>query len=314
MKIAFHCNQLSISGTEVATFDYAYFNQTLLNNESIIIAKNNPQYDFPNIVDKFNKQFNVIRYNNFSEVEKILDDNHVDIFYALKSGENDGIVSKGRKSCIHVVFKAFQPHGKIYAYISEWLAKEASFGLHRYVPHMIHLPSQVEENYREKLNIPKEATVFGRYGSYNEFNIFFVNNSIKKILDKRKDVWFLFANTPKFYEHERIIYLDPIYDVVEKVKFINTCDAMIHARARGETFGIACGEFSVRNKPVLTYGMSPEKAHIDMLGEKGLYYYNEQDLNFLFNHFVKDETKDWDAYSEKYNYIKVMEKFKKVFL
>jgi hypothetical protein len=178
---------------------------------------------------------------------------------------------------------------------------------------MINLP-KCDDNLREILNISKDAIVYGRYGSYNEFNIWFVNNSIKKILDKNKNVWFLFANTPKFYEHERIIYLDPIYDLDEKVKFINTCDAMIHARSRGETFGIACGEFSSLNKPVITYGASPEKAHIDMLGNKGLYYYSERDLDFLFNNFIKDETKDWDAYSFDYSPKIVMTKFKRVFI
>src|ERR1035437_1507418 len=296
MKVAFHCQHLGIAGTEVATFDYAFYNQQLLHNESIIVAKRNPQYDLPLIFDKFKEHFKVIQYDDFKEVEKILGNNKVDIFYALKSGEYDGIVSKNHKTCVHVVFKVFQPHGKVYAYISEWLSKEVAFGLHPCVPHMINLP-KCDDNLREILNISKDAIVYGRYGSYNEFNIWFVNNSIKKILDKNKNVWFLFANTPKFYEHERIIYLDPIYDLDEKVKFINTCDAMIHARSRGETFGIACGEFSSLNKPVITYGASPEKAHIDMLGNKGLYYYSERDLDFLFNNFIKDETKDWDAYS-----------------
>jgi len=313
MKIAFHCNQLGVAGTEVATFDYAFFNQQMLGNESIIISKLNPKHDYPLILDKFKKHFKVIQYNDFKEVEKILDDNKVDIFYALKSGEHDGVISKGRKSCIHVVFKAFQPHGRVYAYISNWLSKEASFGLHPWVPHMINLPDH-NEDMRQDLNIPKDAMVYGRYGSYNEFNLWFVNNSIKKILNKNKNVWFLFANTPRFHEHENIIYLDPIYDIGEKVKFINTCDAMIHARSRGETFGIACGEFSSKNKPVITYGASPEKAHIDMLGTKGLYYYGEGDLDFLFNNFVKDDDKDWDAYSDRYNPRRVMEKFKQVFL
>ena len=40
-------------------------------------------------------------------------------------------------------------------------------------------------------------------------------------------------------------------DLNYKVKFINTCDAMIHARAMGETFGLAVAEFSKKNKPVI---------------------------------------------------------------
>ena len=38
MKIAFHSNQLGLRGTEIALFDYAYYNRELLGNESIIIS------------------------------------------------------------------------------------------------------------------------------------------------------------------------------------------------------------------------------------------------------------------------------------
>ena len=38
----------------------------------------------------------------------------------------------------------------------------------------------------------------------------------------------------------------------EKSRFLYACDAMIHARADGETFGMAVAEFSVHNRPVLT--------------------------------------------------------------
>ena len=40
MNILFHSNQLSERGTEIALFDYAHFNETMLNNKSFIICKN----------------------------------------------------------------------------------------------------------------------------------------------------------------------------------------------------------------------------------------------------------------------------------
>lgn len=313
MKIAFHTNHLGIAGTEVAVFDYAFYNQELLNNESLIISKLNPAQDVPEIIQKFKDHFKVIQYRDFSEVEKILDENKADIFYALKSGNNDGIISKGRKSVIHCVFgESYQPHGNVYAYISKWLSKQMNFGIHPWVPHMINLPG-VESHMREELGIPKDAIVFGRYGSYKEFNIPFVHKAIEDSLNKRKDLYFLFANTPEFIHHERAIFLPGIYDLGRKVQFINSCDAMIHARARGETFGIACGEFSIRNKPVLTYGMSPEKAHIDILGNKGIVYNTGSEIRNIFLNFSKDQ-KDWDAYTESYSPEPVIKKFQSVFL
>jgi hypothetical protein len=36
MKIGFHANSLFLRGTEIALHDYAFHNQTLLNNESVV--------------------------------------------------------------------------------------------------------------------------------------------------------------------------------------------------------------------------------------------------------------------------------------
>ncbi len=56
---------------------------------------------------------------------------------------------------------------------------------------------------------------------------------------------------------------------------------MIHARERGETFGIAVGEFSICGKTVLTYGQSREWAHIEA---RSCLYTNEEELiDFLVN-------------------------------
>lgn len=313
MKIAFHCNHLGIAGTEVAVYDYAYHNQTILNNESIIVSKLNPDQDVSEIVEKFKNHFNVIQYSDFSEVEKILDENQAEIFYVLKSGKNDGIISKGRKSVVHCVFgESYQPHGNVYAYISEWLSKQMNFGIHPWVPHMINLPDE-SDDLRNSLKIPKNAIVIGRYGSYQTFDIPFVHETIKDIIEKRRDLYFLFANTKPFYNHPRIIYLESLTDLSQKVKFINTCDAMLHARKRGETFGIAIGEFSIKNRPVITYGLSPEKCHLDILKDKALIYYNSMDLKRILSTFEPSED-NWDAYSEGYTAEKVMQKFKKVFL
>lgn len=312
MKIAFHTNQMSVMGTEIAVFDYAYHNQTLLNNESIIISKNRND-NMPSIIEKFKKHFPVFLYNDFSEVEKILDDNKIDVFYVIKSGEYDGIISKDRKTVIHVVFgNTYQPHGDIYAYISEWLSKQMMYGIHPWVPHMINLPEE-HDNLRNKLNIPDDAIVFGRYGGFNTFDIDFAHEAVRNVAKTRKNVYFLFANTQKFCNEPNVIHLDTMVDLNEKVKFINTCDAMIHARRRGETFGIACGEFSIKNKPVITYGLSPEQCHLDILKDKCIKYYNISDLNKILMSF-EPSNNDWDAYSLEYTPKKVMQKFKTVFL
>jgi len=110
----------------------------------------------------------------------------------------------------------------------------------------------------------------------------------------------------------RVFFLGPTVNPYYKRVFINTCDAMIHARQRGETFGIAVGEFSICAKPVFTYSQSPEKAHIEELGEWGIYYEDEESLFAQLISFYKDAEQP-PLYTQ-YTPELVMEQFKEVFL
>jgi hypothetical protein len=90
---------------------------------------------------------------------------------------------------------------------------------------------------------------------------------------------------------------------------------MIHARERGETFGLAIAEFSSKNKPVITYYNSPERCHIDILGDKGIYYTDYTSLyNILSNIQLSDiKDKNWNCY-QNFTPENVMNKFNQVFL
>ena len=116
MKIAFHSNQLGIRGTEVALYDYALGNRDILGNESFIISDNNADLT---TLDKFTSQFPVYLYNNFSEVEKFIEQESIDAIYYIKAGFNDGKLVKNAKNLVHSVFKHNEPHGDVYAYVSE---------------------------------------------------------------------------------------------------------------------------------------------------------------------------------------------------
>jgi hypothetical protein len=101
-----------------------------------------------------------------------------------------------------------------------------------------------------------------------------------------------------------------------KTKFINTCDGMLHGRGIGESFGIACGEFSVKGRPVLTYAFSPQRSHIEILGQKAILYKGKKDLKEIllnFNRSTKNQ-KNWDAYSDRFSPEKVMQRFEFVFI
>ena len=345
MKIAFHTNQICLQGTEVALFDYAHFNEKLLGNESIIISRDNPIREKggagknqPLALQKFKERFPLFLYKDKSELESILKNQNVDMLYAIKKGTKDGIESPNVRTAIHTVFKYYEPHGDAYAYVSQWLSELMTQGKAPYVPHMIHLP-KVSGDLRKELGIPENATVFGRYGGTNSFDIDFVHTAIRKYAQENPGTYFLFMNTDDFLNPKKsiaekiksllspvklpnVIFLPASSSLDYKSQFINTCDVMLHARFRGETFGIAVGEFSVHNKPVLTYGGNQntdfESNHIDILGDKAWVYNNIDELLKLFEKVKKQkheiQSENWDAYSAEYGPEVVMKKFNQVFI
>jgi hypothetical protein len=310
-KIAFHSNQLSIRGTEVALYDYAKYNEDILGNKSIILAKDPSvwKYSHPLAIKKFKDRFPVFFYKDFSKVEQILDDNKIDIFYALKSGIKDGVVSNKRKTVIHAVFQEDQPHGDVYAYISKWLGDKYD---QPHVSHICDVPHH-EEDMREELGIPKDAIVFGRHGGLETFDIQYAKQAVIEISNQRKDIYFVFLNTDKFTDNKNVIFLEGTSDMHEKVRFINTCTAMLHARQRGESFGLAIAEFSLRNKPVVCWKGGTDQAHVQMLGENAYYYQNKEQLKTILNTFKLDKSRRCDMY-KKYNPEAVMQQFKEVFI
>ena len=83
-----------------------------------------------------------------------------------------------------------------------------------------------------------------------------------------------------------------IIDLEKKVKFINSCDAMIHARAGGETFGASIAEFSIKNKPVITCPCiiyDSNNAHINILKDKAILYNmnNTEQVYSIFKNNIK---------------------------
>lgn len=312
MKIGFHDNSLNIRGTSVAVYDYAYYNQTILGNESVIFYNINCGGTDNSVVEKFKTSFRVIPYNNFSDIDS--GNHNLDALYIIKAGEINHQILNTAKTLVHSVFMQpeYQVHGDRYAFVSEWLSNVCSQGRIPFVPHMINLPN-ISTDLRYELSIPKSAIVFGRYGGDSTFDISFVKSSIDKSLTN-KSFYFLFMNTPKFIEHERVIFLDPSSDLVYKTKFINTCDAMIHARHQGESFGIAVLEFASRNKQIITYGNSSETSHLQYLNGNCHVYNSEQDLDYIFNNFEQINSFDTRFLADKFSPTNVMTQFYDVFL
>ncbi len=181
-----------------------------------------------------------------------------------------------------------------------------------YVPHMIDLP-QPNNNLRKELNISDDQFVFGRIGGWLEFDIPFVKEEIRKILAQRSDIVFVFVNTNPFIEHSNVVYLPPSFDQQFKSNFINSCDAMIHAREMGETFGIAMMEFLSFNKPVLAWENGNDLNHVGVLQPFDLLYNSDNVAEKIYDLVDNRRSFDFSTVVAEYTPANVMNKFNEVF-
>jgi len=310
--IAFWGNQLCDRGTSVGLYNYALYNEKLLRNKSYIFyEKNNPNNNI-DVVEKFKRKFVVFPVENFNEVDTILLQNKLTHIFIIKSGELDGRISKVAKNCIQCVFNCNEPHGDVFCSISKDVY--GNNGKYPVIPRIITLPDH-NLNMRQELNIPTDSVVFGGYGGKTQFDIEYVRNTVYKIAKNNKKIFFLFANFEKFCEKlNNIIHLPFILEDREKVRFINSCDAMLWGRSDGETFGQAIAEFSIRNKPVIVSKVGA-LSHVTYLGDKGIWYSNEINLTDILLNFDPEieNKKDWNAYKD-YTPEKVMKNFDNLFL
>lgn len=318
MKVGFLTNKLTLRGTEIAIYDYAHYNEKLLGNESFIITrsfetvKNSYDVDIKAYL-KFKKRFPNVLYYDKTSLDDLIEQNNIDVLYVIKSGgRNDGLFTTKCKCVVHCVFELNEPHGQVYAGISQTL-NDIWKTNYPVVPHMIDV-ADTNENLRKELGIPETNIVFGRYGGRESFDIQFAKEAVYKVALENSNITFLFMNTHPFCRLGNVIFIQGTEDMVFKRKFINTCDAMIHARERGESFGLSCGEFSVCGKPVVTFGGSKERNHLDVLGDKAVIYQNFDELYKLLKEFDKNKYDMKENGYLNYNPENVMKIFKEVFL
>lgn len=308
MNIGFFVRHFTERGTEVAIYDYAKYNEEILNNNSFIICftkETQKKIQFPperHSYDKFSKRFKIIEIQDINNMVNVIKDYNLSFFYTLTYGGANDIYQFNNKSIWgncktikHCVFQTNSPESDFYISISTMLNQKYNTNI-PVIPHIVDLPTN-NENLRNELQIPETAIVFGRYGGTTEFNINMMHNAIKKYLVLNQNCYFLFMNTDKFYEHPRIIYLDKNLDLNYKTRFINTCNVMIHARQMGETFGLSIAEFSIKNKPIITCNCG-DVEHIKILGDKAIIYNSEEELMKIFQNIqdIINSKSDWNAY------------------
>lgn len=325
--------------------DYAWGNRVILNNESFFLLPWREEAASHPVVAVMQGVAPVRFYRSPDEREGILREEKADFFYCVKNGFNDSVFSRRVPTGIHAIFRESEFHGDVYAYISGWLSQVMSYGQAAVVPWMVRLPEDngdfrtspreltadtrrqgsevggpksVSGDLWSELEIPKEATVYGRHGGDDSFDIPWVQAAVVAAARNNPNIWFLFLNTRPFEGAAglpNIRFLPATADPVRKRRFLNTCDAMIHGRQRGETLGMACLEFASLGKPVLTFTGSPELAHLDILGPSAFPYENPEQLKILLR--APDRWSGVEAPKrrfEEYQPEVAMRKFEEVFL
>jgi len=310
-NIAFFIRHFTERGTEVSVYDYAHYNEKILGNNSYIIYFSDEaqkKYGFPDIkvsFPKFNSRFEMIEINDIPDMKLVIEKYKLDFFYTLTCGcadiyhFNNNNIWGNCKTIKHCVFDTTCNEGDYYLSISNHLNQKYETNI-PLIPHIVDLPN-TDKHLRNELNLPLDAIVLGRYGGFGQFDLDIAHNAILEFLNSNfnSNIYFLFMNTNKFFEHPKIIYLDKNIDLFYKTKFINTCDAMIHARSDGETFGLSIAEFSIKNKPIITCPCG-DLEHILLLGDKALTYKDKDSLINIFNNIKQliNKYDDWNCYKE----------------
>ena len=315
MKVAFHSRILTERGSEGAMLDYARLNCSVLGNESVLCLPDRPEFSGNPLLRKWREEFEVIQYQDKKDLGRKLKKYRAEALYLTKPGPFDGFLVPGLKNCVHAQFLCDEFHGDAYAYLSSWMSRVMTGQQISFVPFFVPRFAS-EEDLRGRLGIPKGAKVFGRHGGWDTFNIPFVRKTVVQHARKNSEDHFVFLNTESIREAEKLTnihYLPATVDPVEKAKFLATCDAMLHARWHGETFGLAVGEFAVLGKPVITFADSRERAHLEMLGNQALLYRHADELLKILRDFRPHRTQgtEYEIYADPKV---VMEIFRKKYL
>ena len=318
--LAFWTNQMFERGTEVALYDYADYAERVLGMTAWVV---HPPGGFPGCVAKFRARFGsrVVELH-WEDVGGFLVSRGIEALYVIKEGTqfvpDVRSLPASVRALVHCVFHAKAPHGEVYAKISPCVAGEAPV-----VPHIVRPREQHGPDMRSELGIPREAVVFGRHGGWETFSIDFARDAVLEVARARHDVYFLFLNTCPLHELlPNIIYLERTLEQEEVSRFVRTCDAMLHARDGGETFGLAVAEFSAHNRPVLASAIHHDdgqgRMHLDVLGSvptlRSYFYRDHASLVRLLMSFERRNTPaDCNAY-RAFEPRAVMATFERVFL
>ena len=286
MRILLHTNGLNVRGTTIALLDYAKY----LENEKYEVHVAYDMEDLSNnksVIRDVKQKYETIPYRGrdlFTCNQKY----NYEIAYFIKYGFDDGKLMHGALNLVHTVFQVYEPHGNQYFYVSNWLSSQMrkrnlgkilkgnllsldSFQPHlfSFVPHIVELPSIKRFDFFENFRLPDDAIICGRHGGFDTFDVPFVQNALVEEIQENKRLYLFLVNTRRFSNHNRIIHLPEITSRAETANFLGSLDFYVHARKRGETFGLSLLEAMLMRVPILSFRGGVDGNHRYLLRDSG---------------------------------------------
>lgn len=174
---------------------------------------------------------------------------------------------------LHAAFRQYEPHGDLYAYVSDWLldwsvAHRAAMGpLERAalrlrrpsvdlttpvvaIPHGVSTSEGDRDAFRSALGIPDDAAVLGRIGGRDQFTDREARRAVVRLLDEEPDTWFVAVNTARFHTHPRLVHV-PFLRRDEVGDFYSGIDVLLNGRRMGESFGLNIVEALQHDRAVI---------------------------------------------------------------
>ena len=283
MRLGFDASAINERGISVALHDYAEAAQSLLGHD-VVVFYDRVRSAAP-VTEMFARTFRMVGYDPEDDLRRVTEPHALDFCYFIHAGVNTSRVrAAADRIGVHVVFRHYEPHGDVYAYVSDWLSDWMTGGRVPVVPHIVKTPKPAPD-LRSELGIPHDAFVVGRLGGLDQFNLQFVKKAIAKALPRRSNLHFLFVNTAPFIEHERVRFLPMIVDQQKKANFIASCDVGLNAKKIGESFGLAIAEFLALGKPVFAWAGGQDGNHVHMIPDRSWLYRTRRNLLDLLVNF-----------------------------
>ena len=261
VKILFHANQCGFRGTDVATYNYAFFGELLYNMKAYHTFPEHMVHSesqriklearFPGRVLPLKVGYvwdeDPIGYSQ--ALLHIIEQYDIQYLFKEEAGTEKELVLTSIPTLVHAVFDCQQSHGHRMLAISPAVEAHGTSCAGN-VPYMVWMAQCGRDSLRLEFRIPDDAFVYGWLGGTDAWDAA-VTDIVKDVAVRLGGkVFFMFQNFPAdqapiLEELPNVRLIGPTNDDEFKCRFGQTMDIFLHPRLIGETFGMSVAE--VRN-------------------------------------------------------------------